>query len=101
MKAVTTIAALALAGALTAGCAAQADVELPAPEAAGPVEGVVQLRLEVDANRRVTNVSVISEEPQGHGFADAATAAVREWEFGPNFKPGSYAVTVRYRDPVE
>ncbi len=54
----------------------------PAAAAASGTEGVVVLRLLIDATGRVARAQVIEARPPGV-FEQAALAAIREWSFSP------------------
>jgi TonB family protein len=68
----------------------------PEAERAG-LTGAVTLELIVDADGRVTDATVLA--PAGHGFDEAALAAVRQFRFAPGMadgKPVPVKVTYRY-----
>jgi TonB-like protein len=60
------------------------------PNASTPVvvDGVVQLKLKVDATGNLQDMEVLSEEPPFLGFADAARADFRNAKFIPAFRDG-------------
>jgi TonB family protein len=74
-------------------------VEAPYPEAAerAGVQGAVTIELIVDADGHVADATVLA--PAGHGFDEAALAAVRRFRFEPgraDGKPVPVKVTYRY-----
>jgi len=52
------------------------------------VDGVVQLKLKIDATGNLQDMKVLSEEPPFLGFADAARADFRNAKFIPAFRDG-------------
>jgi len=67
------------------------------PETAAPagVGGKVKLELAVDDKGFVTAAKILSEEPLGFGFGDAALSAGRRWTFQPG-KPGTFRITMNF-----
>ncbi len=73
------------------------EAAYPAEAARAGVTGAVMLELVVDADGRVAEATVIA--PAGHGFDEAALAAVRQFRFAPgraDGKPVPVKVTYRY-----
>jgi periplasmic protein TonB len=65
-------------------------------------EGTVVVRLIVGADGDVTSAAIISEDPTGFGFGQAALAAVRRTKFEPKRVDGAatlgeFTYTVRFR----
>jgi len=61
----------------------------PPPEAARvPVDGNVELKMKIDVNGNLQELSVVSENPPFLGFADAAIADFRNTRFIPAFGDG-------------
>lgn len=58
--------------------------------------GDVDIVVTIDPAGRVAEARVREEMPPGYGFADAALAYVRQWEFPPG-GPGIYTITIRFR----
>ena len=52
------------------------------------VDGVVQLKLKVDATGNLQDMKILSEEPPSLGFADAARGDFRDAKFIPAFRDG-------------
>ena len=52
------------------------------------VDGVVQLKLKIDATGNLQDMKVLSEEPPYLGFADAARGDFRDAKFIPAFRDG-------------
>jgi len=63
------------------------------------VEGMVHLELFIDRYGRVQRVDILRENPEGHGFGEAAAKAFRGRTCTPAMANG-VAVAVRYRYPV-
>ncbi|MBI5534298.1 MAG: TonB family protein [Deltaproteobacteria bacterium] len=63
-------------------------VDAPYPEEAtkAGLEGNVVLQLDIDAEGKVTNATVVN--PVGHGFDEAAVAAARQFLFAPATRAG-------------
>src|SRR4030095_1799504 len=62
------------------------------------LSGTVVLEFDVDEKGRVGNVTV--KQPAGHGFDEAAAAAVRQFQFAPAMNdrtPGPARVTYAYK----
>jgi len=59
------------------------------------VAGKVVCRLTYDATGVVTDVSIVSEEPAGFGFGEAAAKHVRQWTF-PAGVAGTYRTTIKF-----
>ncbi|MGZ3443319.1 MAG: TonB family protein, partial [Polyangia bacterium] len=73
------------------------DALYPAEAARAGVQGAVTLELIVDAEGRVAEATVLA--PAGHGFDEAALAAVKQFRFSPgraDGKPVPVKVTYRY-----
>ena len=96
------IAALLLAGLVSAGCAsgyrppqfvAGADLVYPETALSAGIEGLVVVRYDVTVEGRVANAAVERAEPSGV-FEVAALAAVRSWRFKPAAQ-GRQAVAAR------
>ena len=84
---------------LTRPPAVERFVEAPyPPEAeAGKLEGRVVLSIDISATGEVTRAEVV--EPAGHGFDEAALAAIRQFRFTPaeiDGKPGPVRITYAY-----
>ena len=61
----------------------------PPPEAARvPVDGNVELKMKIDVNGNLQELSVVSENPPFLGFADAAVSDFRNAKFIPAFRDG-------------
>lgn len=61
----------------------------PPPEAARvPVDGMVELKMKIDANGNLQEIKILSEEPPFLGFGDAAVADFRNAKFIPAFRDG-------------
>lgn len=72
------------------------QAEYPREALAARVEGSVVLRLTIDRGGQVSAVEVV--EPAGHGFDEAATAAVRKLRFEPAQRDGApVAARILYR----
>jgi len=56
------------------------------------VSGYVKVYLVIDVYGEVSQVRILTSEPTGYGFEEAALKAVREWKFEPA-KLGSYPVS--------
>ncbi|HOG67948.1 MAG TPA: TonB family protein [Fibrobacteraceae bacterium] len=56
------------------------------------VSGYVKVYLVIDVYGKVSQVRILTSEPTGYGFEEAALKAVREWKFEPA-KLGSYPVS--------
>jgi len=109
MKAVTTILTLALAGGPALAYAPDGS-DLPvAPRpacAASPVfpkralerahDGAVRFALTIAEGGDVSAIVVLSEEPAGYDFGEAAVAWVKQCVFR-TAAPGTYQMTVRFR----
>lgn len=78
---------------IAAGCLAAASGL--AAEDSGET-GLVILDVRFSETGTVLGAEIVSEEPTGHGFGDAALKEVRDWVF-PTAKPGRYTITIRYR----
>jgi len=62
----------------------------PPPEAARvPVDGNVEIKMKIDVNGNLQELSVVSENPPFLGFADAAIADFRNTRFIPAFRDGT------------
>ena len=64
--------------------------------------GAVQLRLTIGIDGAVTDVAVVTETPEGYGFAAAAVSAVRRIRFEPKRVDGAavageFGYTVRFQ----
>ncbi len=73
------------------------EARYPAEAARAAITGAVTLELIVDAQGRVAEATVLA--PAGHGFDEAALAAVRQFRFAPgraDGKPVPVKVTYRY-----
>lgn len=86
-------------GVLTRPPALKRFVEAPYPPdaAAAKLEGVVVLEIEIGADGKVSSPRVT--EPAGHGFDEAALAAVAQFEFEPaeiDHAPAAVRVAYRY-----
>jgi TonB family protein len=55
----------------------------------------VELAIDIGKGGRVGHVDILSEEPRGHRFGEAALNAVRQWEFA-TAEPGRYRLTVKF-----
>lgn len=55
------------------------------------ISGYVKVYLVVDVYGQISQARVLTSEPSGYGFEEAALKAVREWKFEPA-KLGSYPV---------
>jgi protein TonB len=80
----------------------EAPVDWPRLALRSRLEGLVILRATVDADGRVTGVTVLRADHENYGIPDAIAEAVRRYYFKPATKDGvavtSYAtVTKRYR----
>ena len=76
----------------------QQFIDAPYPEEAQKqgLEGTVMLQLDIDANGKVVNVTVIN--PAGHGFDEAATEAAKKFVFQPALRDGKpVAARINYR----
>src|SRR5438045_1222152 len=74
------------------------QVEAPYPEAAQAekLSGEVLLQLDIDATGAATEAKVL--EPAGHGFDEAAVAAVKQFVFAPATKDGQpIPARIKYR----
>jgi len=74
------------------------EADYPPQAVADGLEGEVVLRIEIDEAGHVTRVDVA--EPAGHGFDEAATDAVRRFEFRParqGDQPIASRILYRYR----
>ena len=61
----------------------------PPPDAARVVvDGLVQLKMKIDANGNLQEINVVSEEPPFLGFGDAALADFRNAKFIPAYRDG-------------
>jgi TonB family protein len=61
----------------------------PPPEAARvPVDGNVELKMKIDVNGNLQELTVVSENPPFLGFADAAVSDFRNAKFIPAFRDG-------------
>ena len=68
----------------------------PSEAEAARVEATVEVALTIEADGSVTEVAVV--EPQGHGFDEAAVAAVQQFRFTPALRDGEpIRVRIRYR----
>lgn len=56
------------------------------------VSGYVKVYLVIDVYGEVSQVQILTSEPSGYGFEEAALKAVREWKFEPA-KLGSFPVS--------
>jgi protein TonB len=56
------------------------------------VTGYVKVYLVIDVYGTVSQLRVLTSEPTGYGFEEAALKAVREWKFEPA-KLGSFPVS--------
>jgi TonB family protein len=59
------------------------------------IEGSVTLSLVVEADGSVSDPTVLTCEPEGHGFEEAAIEAVKQWKYEPATLDGE-PVAVRY-----
>ncbi|HWE28152.1 MAG TPA: TonB family protein, partial [Polyangia bacterium] len=78
------------------------EAHYPDDAARAGVQGAVTLELIVDAEGRVAEATVLA--PAGHGFDEAALAAVRQFRFTPgraDGKPVPVKVTYRYAFKLE
>ncbi len=76
----------------------QVEAEYPPEAAAAGIEGTVKLEITVDSQGVLTDVKVVG--PAGHGFDEAALAAVRQFKFWPavkNHKPIAIRVIYEYK----
>jgi TonB family protein len=72
----------------------------PADARRDRIEGSVGIEVSVDANGHVEGARVT--QPAGHGFDEAALAAIREWTFEPARRSGApIAATVQLAYPFE
>ena len=60
----------------------------PQEDAPVPLDGIVELKLKIDATGNLQEVKVHSEEPPFSGFADAALADFNKAKFIPAFRDG-------------
>lgn len=98
--AIAAEAAAAPGPALTRAPALQRFVEAayPAQAAEAGLEGTVLLQVDLSETGSVTAVEVL--EPAGHGFDEAAAAAVKQFGFSPaelDGKPAPVSITYEYR----
>lgn len=75
----------------------------PLAEPAG-IAGKAKVEVSVDSKGFVTGAKLLSEDPQGFGFGEAALVAGRRWTFEPG-RPGSFRITMTFapsdgREPV-
>jgi len=60
----------------------------PADTARVPVDGMVELKLKIDATGKLQEINVVSEEPPFLGFGDAALSDFKNAKFIPAFRDG-------------
>jgi TonB family protein len=60
----------------------------PADAAHVPVDGMVELKMKIDANGNLQELNAVSENPPLLGFADAALSDFRNAKFIPAFRDG-------------
>ena len=75
------------------------DPKYPAIAKRSNKEGVVVVELTIGADGRTSDITVVSEEPKGFGFGDAAREAVKKWRFTPA-KKGGESVPMRGRQTI-
>ncbi len=63
------------------------------------VSGYVKVYLVIDVYGEVSQVRILTSEPTGYGFEEAALKAVREWKFEPA-KLGSFPVSQKTTEGV-
>jgi TonB family protein len=74
------------------------EAAYPAEAEQAGLQGVVKLQVDLGEDGKVTAVSVL--EPAGHGFDEAALAAVKQFLFSPaeiDGKPAAVRITYNYR----
>ena len=75
------------------------DPKYPAIAKRSNKEGVVVAEFTIGVDGRASDITVVSEEPKGFGFGDAATEAVKRWRFTPA-KKGGESVPMRVRQTI-
>ena len=72
------------------------EADYPADARKANLEGTVVLQLDIDAEGKVTGVTVLN--PAGHGFDEAATEAAKKFRFQPALRDGkAVASRIAYR----
>lgn len=71
----------------------------PADAKARGIEGLVTVVYDIEANGRVTNLSVVSSEP-AEVFDQAALNAVSQWKFNPRKVDGDPIASRRQQSTV-
>ncbi len=105
-RGIWALAFSALLCASTMATAAEGPIPLTRVEAGYPKaaarppfpEGTAKVRLLVGADGFVSDVTLLSEAPEGLGFGAEAVLAARRWTFQPGH-PGDYTITMRFLPP--